>query len=113
MERTVLAGAVGELTPRFDGHLMLPGDAGYEDARMVWNGMFDRRPALIARCRGVEDVVAAVNFARECDLELAIRGGGHSAPGHSTVDDGLVIDLSQMNSIEVTRRRAPPARRQA
>jgi hypothetical protein len=112
MEPTVLAGAVEKLTPRFDGQLMQPGDTGYDDARLVWNGMFDRRPALIARCRSVEDVVAAVTFARERGLELAIRGGGHSAAGHGTCDDGLVIDLSEMNSIEVDPR-ARTARAQA
>jgi FAD/FMN-containing dehydrogenase len=68
---------------------------------MVWNGLFDRRPALIARCRSVDDVVAAVNFARETGLELAVRGGGHSAVGHGSCDDGIVVDLSQMNAIEI------------
>ena len=101
MERTVLAGAVDELTPRFEGSLLQPGDEGYDEARMVWNGLFDRRPALIARCQSVEDVVAAVNFGRETGLEVAVRGGGHSAVGHGSCDDGLMIDLSQMNSIEI------------
>src|SRR5437667_38273 len=99
MERTVLAGAVEELTPRFGGRLLQPGDEGYDEARMVWNGMFDRRPALVAKCRSVDDVVAAVNFARDTGLELAVRGGGHSAVGYGTVDDGLVIDLRDMISI--------------
>jgi hypothetical protein len=101
MERTVLAGAVDELTPRFDGLLLQPGDDGYDEARKVWNGMFDRRPALVARCRSVDDVVAAVNFAREAGLEVAVRGGGHSAVGYGSVDDGIVIDLRDMNSIVV------------
>ncbi|HEY1591301.1 MAG TPA: FAD-binding oxidoreductase [Solirubrobacteraceae bacterium] len=101
MERTVLAGAVEDLSPRFSGVLLQPGDEGYDDARMVWNGLFDRRPALVARCRGVDDVVAAVNFARETGLELAVRSGGHSAVGHGSCDDGIVVDLSQMNAIEI------------
>ena len=81
--------------------LLQPGDEGYDEARMVWNGLFDRRPALVARCRTVDDVVAAVNFARETGLELAVRGGGHSAVGHGSCDDGIVVDLSQMNAIEI------------
>jgi hypothetical protein len=101
MERTVLAGAVDDLTPRFGGRLLQPGDDGYDEARMVWNGMFDRRPALIAQCQTVDDVVAAVNFARETGLEVAVRGGGHSAVGHGSCDDGIVIDLSEMNAIEI------------
>src|SRR5436305_3270019 len=101
MERTVLAGAVQELAPRFSGRLLQPGDEGYDEARKVWNGLFDRRPALVARCGNVDDVVAAVNFARESGLPVAVRGGGHSAVGHSTCDDGIVIDLSEMNSVEV------------
>ena len=84
MERTVLAGAVQELAPRFSGRLLQPGDEGYDEARKVWNGLFDRRPALVARCGNVDDVVAAVNFARESGLPVAVRGGGHSAVGHST-----------------------------
>jgi FAD binding domain-containing protein/berberine-like enzyme len=101
MERTVLAGALEKLAPRFGGRLLQPGDDGYDEARVVWNGLYDRRPALIARCQGVDDVVAAVNFARDAGLEVAVRGGGHSAVGHSTCDDGIVIDVSEMNSIEV------------
>jgi hypothetical protein len=77
------------------------GDVGYDEARTVWNGMFDRLPAVIARCAGVDDVVAAVNFAREHGLLIAVRGGGHSAVGYGTCDDGLVIDLSPMKGIEI------------
>src|SRR2546421_948822 len=101
MERTVPAGPVGELAPRFSGRLVQPGDAGYDEARVVWNGLYDRRPALIARCGSVDDAVAAVNFARENGLEVAVRGGGHSAVGYGTCDDGIVIDLSEMKSIEI------------
>ncbi|HEY7630305.1 MAG TPA: FAD-binding oxidoreductase [Thermoleophilaceae bacterium] len=85
----------------FSGEQLRPGDAGYDDARVVWNGLFDRHPALIARCLSTDDVVAAVNYGRENDLTIAVRSGGHSAAGHSSVDDGLVIDLTQMKRIDV------------
>ena len=83
------------------GHLLHPGDDGYDAARKVWNGMFDRRPALIARCASTDDVIRAVTFARNNSLQPAVRGGGHSFPGHSVCDGGLVIDLSAMKSIRV------------
>jgi FAD/FMN-containing dehydrogenase len=84
------------------GTIFTPVDEGYDDARRIWNGMHDRRqPALIARCNGPADVIAAVGFARSNDLVVAVRGGGHSLPGFSTCDDCLVIDLSQMNSVRV------------
>src|SRR5262245_63913194 len=83
---------VREFKARFRGDLLSPGTDVYESARKVWNGMIDRRPAWIARCRGVEDVQLAVRFARENDLPLAIRGGGHNAAGLATCDDGRVAD---------------------
>jgi len=83
------------------GQLLRPGDDNYDGARKIWNGMFDRRPALIARCAGTADVMSAVNFARDNGLPVAVRGGGHSFPGHSVCDGGLVIDLSPMRSIRV------------
>jgi len=85
----------------FRGHLLASGDDGYEQVRFTWNRMFDKRPALIARCTGVADVIAGVNYARENGLLLSVRGGGHSVPGHSTCDDGLLIDLSLMKSVRV------------
>lgn len=89
----------------FDGELVLPGSADYETARLVWNAMIDRRPAVVARCDSVEDVSRSIRFAREEDLAIAVRGGGHSVGGFSTCDDGLVIDLSQMHGVEVDAQR--------
>ena len=83
------------------GQVVQPGDAGYDAARKVWNGHIDRRPAVIARCTGVADVVAAVNFAREQGLLVAVRGGAHNAAGHATCDGGIVIDLTPMKGIRV------------
>jgi FAD/FMN-containing dehydrogenase len=93
--------AVQAFASRMRGTLLHRGDAGYEQARQVYNGMIDKHPALIARCMDVADVIAAVNFAREQNLTLAVRGGGHSGPGLGTCDDGLVIDLSGMKGIRV------------
>src|SRR5215471_10089963 len=92
---------VQELVSRMRGELFRPGDAGYEEARQVYNGMINKHPALIARCVDVADVMAAVNFARVHQLPLAVRGGGHNGPGLGTCDDGLVIDLSGMKGIRV------------
>ncbi len=86
------------------GQLIKPGDPGYDDARKVYNGMIDRRPALIARCANVADVIRAVNFASENGLVLAIRGGGHNGAGLGTCDGGLAIDLSLMKGIRVDPR---------
>lgn len=94
-----------ELRKRMRGPLLRPNDPGYDQARVVFNGMFCRRPALIARCRGVADVIDAVQFAKRHSLLTAVRAGGHSVAGASTCDEGLVIDLSQMNSVSVDRKR--------
>lgn len=83
------------------GRLIRPGDADYDEVRALYNGMIGKRPRLIARCADVADVIAAVNFAREQGLLLAVRGGGHSGPGLGSCDDGLVIDLSMMRSVRV------------
>ena len=89
------------LRSQFRGEILTPQSIGYEDARKVWNGMIDRRPAAIARCTGPEDVAAAVRFAADQDIYPAIRGGGHNVAGLAMVDDGLVIDLSPMKGITV------------
>ncbi|WP_435159692.1 FAD-binding oxidoreductase [Haladaptatus sp. DFWS20] len=85
----------------FRGDLIRPDDSEYDDARTIYNAMIDKHPGLIVQCANVADVVAAVNFARENDFETAIRSGGHSGPGLSLVDDGLVIDLTEMTGIHV------------
>jgi len=100
-EEAIDSQAIAELRACFRGALLRPGEEGYDEARRIWNGAIDRRPALIARCAGADDVVAAVRFARERDLLVSVRGGGHSIAGHSVCDGGLMIDLSLMKSIRV------------
>jgi FAD/FMN-containing dehydrogenase len=98
---------VAELAAELRGHIIRPGDEDYDDARALWNAMHDRRPAMIVRCAGTADVVAALRFARSQSLEIAVRGGGHSIAGFSSVDGGIVIDLSEMRGVRVD----PVARR--
>jgi len=86
---------------RLKGNVVLPGSAGYDEARKVWNGAIDKRPAMIAYCAGAEDVARAVAFARSRDICIAVRSGGHNVAGLSVCDGGMVIDLSQMKQIEV------------
>lgn len=93
------------LPSNFSGDVIEPDDATYDDARRVWNARFDRRPALIVRPVSVDDAATAIRFARDRDLEIAIRSGGHSAAGHSTCDGGLVIDLSRMRGVTVDAER--------
>jgi FAD/FMN-containing dehydrogenase len=93
--------AVNELRDSFRGEVVSPADAGYHEHRKIWNGSIDRRPGLIARCAGVADVRAAVRFGREHGLTVAVRGGGHSFPGLSVCDDGLLIDLGPMKGVRV------------
>jgi hypothetical protein len=87
------------------GELLRPGEAGYDEARKVWNAMIDNRPALIARCAGVADVVSCVNFARANNLLIAVRGGGHNVAGNAVCDGGLTIDLTRMKSVRVDAAR--------
>jgi FAD/FMN-containing dehydrogenase len=90
-----------DLKHEFQGEILTPSDAGYDSARRVWNGMVDKRPALIAQCSTNSDVVRCVNFAREHDVLISVRGGGHNYAGKAVCNDGLVIDLSQMKGISV------------
>jgi FAD/FMN-containing dehydrogenase len=92
---------LSELAPSFRGELVSPSHPAYEEHRRVWNGSIDRRPALIARCAGVADVIAAVKFARSAGLPVAVRSGGHSFPGLSVADDAMLIDLGPMRGIRV------------
>ena len=105
---TTSASAGVRISSALDGQLLLPGDAGYDDARTIWNALVDRRPALIVRCASVADVVTAVRTARDLDLEIGIRCGGHSALGFAVPDEGVMIDLSPMGGVQVdpVRRRA-------
>src|SRR5213082_1435569 len=92
---------VQDLRGALRGSLVLPDDVAYDEARSVWNGMIDRRPALIARCAGTSDVIAAIGFARSEGLTVAVRGGAHNVAGNATCDGGLVIDLSPMKRVIV------------
>jgi FAD/FMN-containing dehydrogenase len=92
----------------FRGELLCSGDRGYDEARILWNAMVDRKPMLIARCASAADVISAVNFARDNNLLLSVRGGGHNVVGLAVCDGGIMIDLSRMKGIRVD-----PARRVA
>ncbi|HEX5769131.1 MAG TPA: FAD-dependent oxidoreductase, partial [Burkholderiales bacterium] len=96
-----VSAAVGRLRPTFAGRLLQRNDAGYNEARRVHNGLIDKRPALIAQCRGLADIVDAIQFARTQKLEVAVRGGGHNVAGRATIDGGVVIDMSLMKGIHV------------
>jgi FAD/FMN-containing dehydrogenase len=99
--RTTTWTGLERLGESFAGRLVTPGDAGYDEARRVWNATADRRPALVAGCATPADVIAALRFARDENLVVAVRGGGHSYPGFSTCDDGVVIDLGPMQEVTV------------
>src|SRR5258708_14682510 len=104
-----VAEVAGELSGTFSGQLLRPADAGYDEARRVHNGLVDKRPALIARCRGVADVVDAVNLTRKLGLEVAVRGGGHNVAGRATIAGGLVTGLAPMKGVYVDLKGAPAA----
>jgi FAD/FMN-containing dehydrogenase len=97
----VTAAPIDDLRPRLRGPLLVPGDAGYDEARSLWNAMIDRRPAGIVRCLGVADVMAGVKFARDTRLELSIKGGGHNIAGLAVCDGGLMLDMSLMRGVWV------------
>src|SRR5437588_6974672 len=93
--------AIQEFRQGLRGALLGPSDEGYETTRRVWNGMIDRRPALIVRCAGVADITDAVTFARTHNLLVAVRGGGHNVTGNAVCDGGLMIDLSPMKGLRI------------
>jgi FAD/FMN-containing dehydrogenase len=101
MTRALSSATVASFREGFGGEVVLPGDEGYDAARIVWNAAVDRHPAVVVRPTGVDDVAAAVRFGREHDLVIAVRCGGHSMGGFSTCDDGIVIDLSAMRGVRV------------
>lgn len=98
---TLAATAIGSLKGNIDGQVVLPGDDAYDSARSIWNAMIDKRPAVIVRCASDSDVVRTVNLARDKDLLLAVRGGGHNIAGNALCDGGVVVDLSQMKATKV------------
>jgi len=100
-QKTLGESSIGTFKAGFSGKVLTAGDTGYDDARTIWNAMIDRHPALIAQALGADDVKRAVDFARENDLRLSIKGGGHNIAGNAVCDGGFMIDLSLMNSVEV------------
>src|ERR1700733_15057208 len=98
---SITASSLDAFKSSLRGPLLRPGDAEYDDARLIWNGMMDRKPALITCCVGTADVISTVNFAREHNILLAVRGGGHSVAGNSSCDGGMLIDLSRMKAVRV------------
>jgi FAD/FMN-containing dehydrogenase len=99
------AAAIADFATTFSGPLVAPGDPTYDDVRQVHNGFVDKRPALIARCRGIADIQAAVKFARANNVPIAVRGGGHNVSGRALIEGGLVIDLSLMKGVLVDAER--------
>ena len=100
-----LADAIGKLGKTFSGQLLQPNDPDYDETRKVHNGLIDKRPALIAQCRGGADIVDSVKLGRDLGLEVAVRGGGHNVAGRATVDNGLMIDLATMKGVHVDASR--------
>lgn len=101
MSQRIDATRIAALAEGFGGEIIQPGEGGYDEARRIWNGQIDRKPALIARCMGAADVASAVRFARDLDLPATVRGGGHAVAGHAVMDDAVLIDLSAMRGIRV------------
>jgi FAD/FMN-containing dehydrogenase len=102
---TFLSDTVGKLAKTFSGRMLQPADHGYDDARLVHNGLIDKRPAVIARCRGLADIADAIKLACDSELDIAVRGGGHNVAGRSTTDGGMMVDLSLMTGMHVDPKR--------
>lgn len=96
-----LSGGIDSLRAEMNGPVIAPGDPGYDEVRRVWNADIDRTPAVVARCTSADDVAVAVRFACEEGLEISVRGGAHSMPGHAVCDHGLMIDLSLLDRVTV------------
>ena len=105
VKKNIEQSKIEEFENSFRGRVLPAGTHGYDQARKIWNGMFDRKPALIARCVGTSDVIQAVDFARDNDLEISVKGGGHNSAGTAVCDDGLMIDLSLMRRVTVNRHK--------
>ncbi len=103
-QTTIEKSKIEEFETGFRGKVLPAGEHGYDHARKIWNGMFDRKPGIIARCIGTSDVVKAVNFARENDLEISVKGGGHNSVGSAVSDGGFMIDLSLMRRVMVNKQ---------
>ncbi|WP_231113070.1 FAD-binding oxidoreductase [Vibrio natriegens] len=99
--KSIESAKVEDFIKHFGGEAILPDDASYDEVRKIWNGMIDRKPGMIARCKSAEDVVLSVNFARENNLLVSVRGGGHNIAGNAVCDDGLMIDLTLLNEVQV------------
>jgi FAD/FMN-containing dehydrogenase len=104
MTTTDIAPAIQDLAPAFAGRLVLPGHPKYDEVRRVHNGLIDKRPGLIAQCRGIADISDAIGLARRLGLEIAVRGGGHNVGGRGSIDNGVLIDLSLMRSVQIDAR---------
>src|SRR5689334_22793207 len=96
---------ISNFRKKLTGNLLLPGDQGYNEARKIWNGMIDRQPALIIRCKNSDDVIHSVNLAREHNLLLSVKGGGHNISGNAVCEGGIMVDLSLMKSIKIDTER--------
>ena len=101
MSVTLDPASVDDLAARVSGRVLRAGDAGYEDCRRIHNGLIDRQPAVIVRCRSAADAAAAVRFARSAGLEVCVRGGGHNVGGRAVVEDAVMVDLAEMKGAEV------------
>ena len=104
LQTTVEKNKIEAFETRFRGKVLFAGEHGYDHARQIWNGMFDRKPGIIARCIGTSDVIKAVNFARENDFEISVKGGGHNSAGSAVSDGGFMIDLSLMRRVMVNKQ---------
>jgi len=93
--------SISSLEEKLNGEIILPTDDNYDDERAIYNGMIDKRPGMIVKCKDDDDVITAVKFAREEGIEVSVRGGGHNGAGLALVDDGMVIDLSLMKDIQI------------